>query len=306
VAGRNLKVANHGVLHTIEEVLHTKLDKIMREILDGRRAYVMSRCYPHISLILRIDKILICSRLSKIQERFRHALLIQRGTEATRYKTALELLLAIRGEAEAHILEIQNAKAEQIRALGKLSGSGASKIDNHSNSDDDDDHKSDEDNDSDGEDEEPDHVDPAHRKGSSCAVRLREARVLLHKAHFLLGDVYHQLGNVPKEDESYSAAEAARQNILRHSERRALSAMRILGDRRGHEERLKEGFLIPEIKHDELVAYADEFGGEESDDQMDSLAYGSDTEEDFSAKGKGKPKNQSHSPVKFAVQAVRL
>lgn len=55
--------------------------------------------------------------------------------------------------------------------------------------------------------------------------RLREARIILHQVHFLLGDVYHQLGRQSDEDESYAAAEALRRSLLSTTEQRAVRAM---------------------------------------------------------------------------------
>lgn len=58
----------------------------------------------------------------------------------------------------------------------------------------------------------------AHRtKGQSLQLRLREARIVLHKIKFLQGDVYHILGKSyeESENEAYASAEDLRRMLLK-------------------------------------------------------------------------------------------
>lgn len=177
----------------------------------------------------------------QIQERFKHALFSQKLQDnSKRYKEAVEELLAIRAEAEANITEIQKAKADYLLsslAQNKSSGSNSNPLPTNGSSTDEDDSSED------------DEVGPSGRlqhnsKTGGYTSRLREARVLLHKAHFLLGDVYHQLGNTTLEDESYATAEELRKQLLKENERRALAAMRALADRARHDVTAKERFQV--------------------------------------------------------------
>lgn len=55
-----------------------------------------------------------------------------------------------------------------------------------------------------------------HRaKQRSLRSRLREAKVVLHKIVFLLGDNYHALGRGKEEAEAYEEAETLRKGLLK-------------------------------------------------------------------------------------------
>lgn len=56
-----------------------------------------------------------------------------------------------------------------------------------------------------------------HRhKKQALTARLRENNIVMHRIHFLLGDVYHVLGESyeKQENESYAAAEDIRKKLL--------------------------------------------------------------------------------------------
>lgn len=57
-----------------------------------------------------------------------------------------------------------------------------------------------------------------HRhKKSALAARLRENNIVMHHIHFLLGDVYHALGETHEheENEAYAAAQEIRRKLLK-------------------------------------------------------------------------------------------
>ncbi|KAG9016567.1 hypothetical protein FRB90_003006 [Tulasnella sp. 427] len=49
-------------------------------------------------------------------------------------------------------------------------------------------------------------------------ARIREAQVVLHRIEFSLGDLYHQLGKVKEEEDSYERAETLRRSLLKTTE----------------------------------------------------------------------------------------
>ena len=55
-----------------------------------------------------------------------------------------------------------------------------------------------------------------HRhKRAALKQRMREGRLLLHRVHFLLGDIHHVLGDTAMEEVSYERAERLRRELLR-------------------------------------------------------------------------------------------
>ncbi|KAK7680847.1 hypothetical protein QCA50_016157 [Cerrena zonata] len=64
-------------------------------------------------------------------------------------------------------------------------------------------------------------------KRMALQQRLREAQIILHKVHFLKGDVYHILGatHSDSENEAYAAAEELRRLLLKSTESAAKRAM---------------------------------------------------------------------------------
>lgn len=150
----------------------------------------------------------------------------------------IKTLLDIRQDIQQLIVEIQKARAEHIqdrKRLEKPSSTDEGNDDVMSVAQDTSLNNNDaQDSDSDDTDDE---VGPSRADRSTTGgftARLREARVLLHKAYFLLGDAYHQTENTSDEDTSYNAAEEIRKLLLRGSEQRALKAMKILRDREDH------------------------------------------------------------------------
>ncbi|KDQ23693.1 hypothetical protein PLEOSDRAFT_1048636 [Pleurotus ostreatus PC15] len=55
--------------------------------------------------------------------------------------------------------------------------------------------------------------------------RLREVIIALHRAYFVMGDVYHVLGRKEEEDAAYAQAEDLRKSILANAEKDAQNAM---------------------------------------------------------------------------------
>lgn len=148
----------------------------------------------------------------------------------------IKALLDIRQDIQQLIVEIQKARIEHVQDRKRLEnpsstdeGDGEGKPETQGTTL------------TDGDDQEPDSDDSDDEAGHSHTIdrsttggftaRLREARVLLHKACFLLGDAYHQAENTSDEDSLYNAAEDIRKQLLRGSEQRALKAMKILQDR---------------------------------------------------------------------------
>lgn len=147
----------------------------------------------------------------------------------------ITILLDIRQDIQQLITEIQKARAEHLQdrkhfekpSMTDESNREASLVPedmmlNH-------DHAQDSDSDDSDDEAGPSRVDRSTTGGFTA--RLREARMLLHKANFLLGDAYHQAEKTSDEDASYNAAEEIRKLLLRGSEQKALKAMKILRDR---------------------------------------------------------------------------
>lgn len=57
--------------------------------------------------------------------------------------------------------------------------------------------------------------DEHRHKRAALKQRLREGRLLMHRVHFLLGDVQHVLGDTVMEEASYEAAERLRRELLK-------------------------------------------------------------------------------------------
>ena len=143
-----------------------------------------------------------------------------------RYRAALEILLAAEKEGNQLIDDINaalavhsekgaaiKAEAAKLRAERSqaLAGTDKGKGKARSISD-----LSDDDSDDDGL---PRNVAGEEHSSKTLALqlRLREARISLHKVHFLKGDVYHVLGeaHVDNEREAYERAEELRRLLLR-------------------------------------------------------------------------------------------
>lgn len=206
----------------------------------------------------------LCS--SQIQDRLNHILFSQKlEGNPTKYKEAAESLIAIRLEIQEHIAEIQKARAEFMKSKSKGARVSVLKRKHVSSSDPKgkgkgvatSDHDSDDSDlsspDSDSDDDEPGPsrgIKDKDSTSSSYTTRIREARILLHKANFLLGDVYHQLGNSMQEDSAYATAEEIRKQLLKQTEQNALKAMQQLRDRQGSDATDKEEFHISLAEYD--------------------------------------------------------
>jgi E3 ubiquitin-protein ligase SHPRH len=190
-----------------------------------------------------------------------HVLLSQKVEDnATRDKDAVVALLGIRSDIEQYITDIHNARSEDAHSLGRHTdgngldnaGAGASPTTMKSSKPSADqvvsgDHERSTSSDSEELSDARDASQLAQnssRVGGGHTARLREARILLHKVQFLLGDAYHRLGCTADEDSSYSAAEHIRKQLLRHTEQRALQTMQTLHDRKKRDLGIREQFNI--------------------------------------------------------------
>ncbi|TFK26931.1 hypothetical protein FA15DRAFT_666880 [Coprinopsis marcescibilis] len=103
-----------------------------------------------------------------------------------------------------------------------------------------------------------------HRtKTATFKMRLREAKLLMHRVKFLHGDVYHMLGHEfsAKEDEAYADAEGIRRDLLKVTEEDATRAMNIL------QENTKS--KIPTLREMEITVPYLLQGGIRSDELME-------------------------------------
>ncbi|KAG8931842.1 hypothetical protein FRC02_002077 [Tulasnella sp. 418] len=193
---------------------------------------------------------LMTDKKSRINERIRVALLMQKGNDPTRHKKALEMLKDIRAESVAMIQELEEAIAKHDKEGKKLIAEANEKNVSTSSrsttlvaSDATDDVKgkgkaregleeaeetdSEEDEDSAGLKGLPANaVGDDHRaRRVTLSLRLREVQVTLHRIEFSLGDLYHYLGKAIEEEQSYGNAESLRRMLLKASERVAVRAM---------------------------------------------------------------------------------
>ncbi|KAF5381839.1 hypothetical protein D9757_008356 [Collybiopsis confluens] len=173
---------------------------------------------------------------TKIQAMIKTAQLKQLNTQAlNRFRSVLEDLLPAEKEGERMINEIERVIAEHDvkgEALKKevaerRKGKGKQREDPSLSEEEDEDNDGDED---DGENEGLPNT-PAgkeHRdKRRAVMQRLREARIQYHRIKFLLGDVYHNLGEKysVQENNAYATAEGIRRDLLKGTEREAKNGM---------------------------------------------------------------------------------
>ncbi|KAL1692669.1 SNF2 family N-terminal domain-containing protein [Schizophyllum commune] len=69
--------------------------------------------------------------------------------------------------------------------------------------------------------------DAYKNKLRSLKARLRECRIVLHKVHFLLGDIHHVLNNSDAETEAYAKADELRSTLLKSTEAEAQKAIEL-------------------------------------------------------------------------------
>lgn len=145
-----------------------------------------------------------------------------------RYRSALEILLAAEKEACQLIDDINaalvehaekgvalKAEAAKRRAERGQASSSGEKGKGRASSE-----LSDDDADDDEQGLPRNHAGEEHTSRTSALQhRLREARISLHKVHFLKGDVYHVLGEAysDAENEAYDKADKLRRLLLKGS-----------------------------------------------------------------------------------------
>lgn len=189
-----------------------------------------------------------------------HVLLRQKLEDnPTKDKDAVVALLGVQSDIKQHIMEIQNAKVVHACTLGRSAngdglrnahiGTSPTALNSSAQSGDVAPHS-----DADATSSDSDGVSDAHgtsslaqkssRADSGHTARLRDARTLLHKVHFLLGDAYHRLGFTEEEDRSYGAAEHIRKQLLQRTELRAEQTMQRLRGRRERDLKIREQFKI--------------------------------------------------------------
>ena len=148
--------------------------------------------------------------------------------EPNRFNTSLTMFLSIRDSALEYIQEIENAVSNEtarIKAARSLSSippdslspaphdsKGKGRIDPFP--------EQTRDDSGEGNDDDDIYLDypSADVKHDSFRLglinRLREAQIILHQIHFLLGDLNHTLHNPSEETEFYQAAETLRRSLL--------------------------------------------------------------------------------------------
>ncbi|KIK58778.1 hypothetical protein GYMLUDRAFT_45086 [Collybiopsis luxurians FD-317 M1] len=220
VVGQNERLyKSSGALKTMADVLENMKDLNWRNLLEEWK--------------------------SKIQAMIKLAQLKQLNTQTlNRFQAVLETLLAAEKEAERMITEIEKViaehdvkgealkkeAAEQRAARESAKGKGKQREESPLSEDEDEEDDPDLDEGEDGEDGDLPKT-PAgkeHRdKRRALVQRLREARVQYHRVKFLLGDVYHNLGEKysTQENDAYAAAEAVRRDLLKTTEREAKAGM---------------------------------------------------------------------------------
>ena len=172
---------------------------------------------------------LMDDRKSKVQKRIAQAQYIQHVEEnERRHNEALELLLDSRKEMDAVILEIteeikeHDAKGVILKqqAISQRSGKAVSSAGTEGDK-----QKGRAESVNITEDLEDGNtlrtpqLEEWRIRKTALSQRLRENRIVLHHIHFLLGDVYHILGEGygAQEDEAYSAAESLRKQLLKRT-----------------------------------------------------------------------------------------
>ncbi|KAF8343895.1 SNF2 family N-terminal domain-containing protein [Cantharellus anzutake] len=196
-----------NVIRSIQDVLKDMIQQTRRSLLDSRR--------------------------EEIHALVGYALLIQKDSNVVARKNdALNLLLETRARTENFINDVKLYIHEE---LTRPEGGGTTNVTGHeiippdfgtSHSDDEDliDTYIDETAEVIGLDESAG-ADPRKSYRHGLFQRLRDARILLHRIKFSLGDIYHAMGENGQEVENYDAAEVIRQSILKRAEDRANRAI---------------------------------------------------------------------------------
>ncbi|KAH9837867.1 SNF2 family N-terminal domain-containing protein [Rhodofomes roseus] len=223
-----------GVLKSMEEVLEGMKEQNWRNLMEDRRN--------------KIQLMLTTAQLRQHQE-----------ANKFRYRSALEILLAAEKEACRLIDDISAALADHAEKgvalkagaakrraeLSQASSSGEKGKGRASTE------LSDDDVDADEQGLPRNRAGEEHTsKTSALQLRLREARISLHKVHFLKGDVYHVLGEAyaGAENEAYAKADEMRRLLLKGTGDTAARAMTHVMDATSNKS-LKESELHIEVPY---------------------------------------------------------
>lgn len=157
------------------------------------------------------------------------ALLIQRKNEKgqARYKLSMQELQEVKREVLA-LLNDLNQSLDQHDAKGRAMIQAADKRTNPGLMDDDENEPGPSKAKGKGKERDPSESGedqmselPASAEGEehrrvrmAFVSRIREARVLLHRIEFSMGDLYHHFGKSREEEEAYGEAEAIRRSLL--------------------------------------------------------------------------------------------
>ena len=208
----------------VEQVL-----KSIAEVLEVRSHYLSCASANEAAMNTKDQnwRALMDDRKSKVQKRIAQAQYIQHVEEnERRHNEALELLLDSRKEMDAIILEIteeikehdakgvllkQQAISQHNEKADVSAGTEGDKQKGRAES-----ANLTEDLE-DGNTFKTPQLDEWRIRRTALSQRLRENRIVLHHIHFLLGDVYHVLGEgySAQEDEAYGAAESLRKQLLK-------------------------------------------------------------------------------------------
>ncbi|KAG6826270.1 hypothetical protein H0H92_000500 [Tricholoma furcatifolium] len=217
------KLFKPGTVKTIHDVLQNMRDTNWRAIMDNRKA-----------------KVLASIRVAQLQAkdendflRFQHALntLIEAERDAQALvdesEAALDKYVAAKQSKARDAASGVESDEEEISDKAKGKRREASQPEKPVESDDE------------SEDEELEEdlfgingkeKGERSKKRSALQNRLRECRIVLHKAKFLQGDMFHSLDSEhsAEEDAAYGAAEAIRRGLLKGVEDEAIKAMDLL------------------------------------------------------------------------------
>ncbi|KAF8308099.1 hypothetical protein DL93DRAFT_1962187 [Clavulina sp. PMI_390] len=228
-------------VRSIEQVLATMMENNMKLLFESRRSLIAER-FLSILLTKQIhnNPTTMKDHIISLQEALRniHSLMADIRKTKLEYRAREKHL---NGPSTSAIS--LNGKAKGVAGATAKSGSGTRDADDESDGDTDSD---------DDEEDMGDHLGgrtKAKKKadGLNFNARLRQARILLHKAHFLLGNAYFQCGKSTEEAEAYALADDVRKRLLRSSQRIASRAMELLREREKGSEAAK--FPIPTAQY---------------------------------------------------------
>ncbi|KAF9484752.1 hypothetical protein BDN70DRAFT_849017 [Pholiota conissans] len=206
-------------------------------------------------------KTLVDDWISKIELLIRQAQLEQKDdTINNNYHCALKTLQTAGTETDKYIEEVKAALAKHAEKTKEMIAATRLRSDRPNDADPKGKGKavSDAEDDSDAESTKEDDEDDNEEKGIPNTLagkehknkgrqlrdRLRKGYILRHRVHFLLGDVWHVLGNSSEEDSAYQNAERVRHEILRQAETQATNSINRLADTASTHNLIKSELLV--------------------------------------------------------------